>query len=152
MKYCVVFYVLLLSCTSLSAQDAVPLAADPKVEAQVSRLAEELRCVVCQNQTLADSDAPLAGDLRNQIREMAAQNMSDQEIVQYLVARYGDFVLYRPPFKATTALLWLGPFVLLFIAALSVVLIVRRRERPVTAESLSPADSQRLSELLKQEK
>src|SRR5436305_13072664 len=83
---------------------------DAAVEGRLKDLAEELRCLVCQNQTIADSNAPLALDLRNQIRTQIAQGRSDDEIRSYMVERYGDFVLYKPPFKATTAILWLAPF------------------------------------------
>ena len=98
------------------AQDAQPVAADPALEARVMRLSEELRCLVCQNQTLADSNAPLAVDLRNQVRGMLAGGKSEHEAIDYLVERYGDFVLYRPPFKATTALLWGGPALIVLLA------------------------------------
>src|SRR5207245_11469173 len=95
------------------AKEAAPAAADPALEQRVMTLAAELRCLVCQNQTLADSNAPLAEDLRNQVREKMRQGASDSEIVDYMVARYGDFVLYRPPVKATTLMLWFGPLLLL---------------------------------------
>ena len=86
---------------------------DSSVEKRTAALAQELRCLVCQNQTLADSNAPLAMDLRNQIREQLAAGKSERDVKDYMVARYGDFVLYRPPFNAATALLWAGPFLLL---------------------------------------
>src|SRR3990172_7097456 len=86
---------------------------DSSVEKRTAALAQELRCLVCQNQTLADSNAPLAVDLRNQIREQLASGKSERDVKEYMVARYGDFVLYRPPFNAATALLWAGPFLLL---------------------------------------
>jgi cytochrome c-type biogenesis protein CcmH len=103
---------------------------DPVVEARLKDLGEELRCLVCQNQTIADSHAQLAEDLRNQIRAMVRQGKSDDEIRAYMVERYGDFVLYKPPLKATTLLLWLGPFVLLAIGAVVVVSIARSRRAP----------------------
>jgi cytochrome c-type biogenesis protein CcmH len=92
-------------------------------------LEEELRCLVCQNQTLADSNAPLAEDLRREVRELAAQGKNDQEIKDYLVARYGDFVLYKPPVKQTTWLLWFGPFALLAGGAVVWAMVLRRRGR-----------------------
>jgi cytochrome c-type biogenesis protein CcmH len=101
---------------------------DPAVEARLKALGEELRCLVCQNQTLADSNAPLAEDLRNEIRGQIAKGKSDDEIREYLVDRYGDFVLYRPPWKATTLLLWLGPFVLLAVGAWIFARVVRSRK------------------------
>ena len=111
----------LLQSVISSAEEAQPLQADVVVEAQVQRLSEELRCLVCQNQTIADSHAELAQDLKQEIREMAAKGMSDQAIIDYLVARYGDFVRYRPPLKASTLLLWLGPFALMLAGAIGLV-------------------------------
>jgi cytochrome c-type biogenesis protein CcmH len=108
---------------------------DPRLEERVSALSNELRCLVCQNQTLADSNAPLAVDLRNTIREQLAKGASEREVVDFMTARYGDFVLYRPPLKATTLLLWLGPFVLLVGGALVFIRRVRKRpEEPALAE------------------
>ena len=103
---------------------------DPVVEARLKALAEELRCLVCQNQTIADSNAALALDLRNEIREQISQGKSDDEIRAYMVARYGDFVLYRPPWKATTVLLWVGPFALLALGIAILCMNVRRRRAP----------------------
>jgi len=95
----------------------------------VHQIAVELRCLVCQNQTIADSNAPLALDLRGQVREMVKRGDSQQQIIDYMTARYGDFVLYRPPVKSTTALLWFGPFVLLVVGVVVFVLVLRRRTR-----------------------
>lgn len=107
---------------------AVALAqTDPALDARLKLLEEELRCLVCQNQSLADSSAPLAEDLRREVRELATHGKSDDEIKQFLVARYGDFVLYRPPVKSTTWLLWFGPFVLLAGGAVVWWLVARRR-------------------------
>jgi len=116
---------LLLAATApwAFAKEAVPAAVDPALEQRVMAVSAELRCLVCQNQTIADSSAPLAEDLRNQVREKIRQGASDSEIVDYMVARYGDFVRYRPPFKLTTALLWFGPLLLL---AAGFVVLVRR--------------------------
>ncbi len=110
-------------------REAPPLAEDPAVEARVMHLATVLRCLVCQNQTLADSNAELAVDLRNQVRAQVKAGRSDEEIIDYLVARYGDFVLYRPPVKATTMLLWAGPFVLLVAGLAGLIVTLRRRAR-----------------------
>jgi len=115
---------------------------DPAVEARLKELGEELRCLVCQNQTIADSAAPLAVDLRNQIREQVRAGRSDDQIRDYMVARYGDFVLYRPPLKGTTLLLWIGPFVLLLAGAAIVVYIARSR-RAVQGAPEVPAQRQR---------
>lgn len=115
----------------LAAAIALPHAAlaqdDPVLDARLKRLEEELRCLVCQNQSLADSNAPLAEDLRREVRGLAVTGKSDDEIKQFLVARYGDFVLYRPPVKSTTWLLWFGPFVLLVAGGVVWWLIARRR-------------------------
>jgi len=104
---------ILLLLPLLAAAEARPLADDPAVEARLKTLSQELRCLVCQNQTLADSNAPLAEDLRREIRELIAKGMTDKEITDYLVERYGDFVRYRPPLKSQTLLLWVGPTLLL---------------------------------------
>ena len=109
------------------AKDARPAAADPALEKRVMALSSELRCLVCQNQTIADSNADLASDLRKEIREKMQQGASNSEIIDFMVARYGDFVLYRPPFKATTLLLWLGPLLLL---AGGLAALFRRLARP----------------------
>ncbi|MEO5695036.1 MAG: cytochrome c-type biogenesis protein [Usitatibacter sp.] len=114
---------------------------DPLVESRLRSLGEELRCLVCQNQTIADSNAPLAHDLRTQIREQIARGRSDGDIRDYMVERYGDFVLYRPPLRSTTVLLWLGPFALLLGGAGVFVYTVRRR-RSVAAKEL-PISAQR---------
>lgn len=117
-------------------------------EARLKHLAVELRCLVCQNQTLADSSAPLAEDLRREVRGMIAKNMSDQEIIDFLVARYGDFVRYRPPLKATTALLWLGPFFLLVIGGTTLAVALRRRAKKLTDPALSDEDHRTVAQLL----
>jgi cytochrome c-type biogenesis protein CcmH len=119
---------------------------DPALEKRVAGLAHELRCLVCQNQTLAESNAPLAVDLRNQIREQLQAGASEQDVIDFMVARYGDFVLYRPPFKATTLALWLGPFLLL---ALGIAVLVRRLlRRRVPGPQLSDAERARAARLL----
>ena len=103
---------------------------DARTEQRLKELAEELRCLVCQNQTIADSNAPLALDLRNQIRTQIGQGKSDEQIRDYMVERYGDFVLYKPPFKASTLVLWLGPLMLLVAGAgVFWTVVVRRRPR-----------------------
>ena len=114
-------------------------------ENRIRHLEEKLRCLVCQNQSLADSNAELAGDLRKQVRDQVAAGRSDDEIVAYLVQRYGDFVLYEPPFKATTALLWVGPF-LLFAAAAGFLLVAVRRRRNAPEEAALVPDEKRLVE------
>jgi cytochrome c-type biogenesis protein CcmH len=128
--------------------EATPLAENPQIEARLKVLAVELRCLVCQNQTLADSNAPLAEDLRREVREMIAKNMSDKEIIDFLVTRYGDFVLYRPPLKTTTTLLWVGPFLLLIGGAIALVMALRRRQKKVADVALSEAERNRVAQLL----
>ena len=129
------------------AKEAAPAAADPVLEQRVTALVSELRCLVCQNQTLADSNAPLAEDLRNQVREKMRQGESDNQIVDYMVARYGDFVLYRPPLKLTTVLLWFGPLLLL---AGGFVVLLRRvlRRRPAQDLQMTESERKRALELL----
>lgn len=119
---------------------------DPVLEQRVRALSLQLRCLVCQNQTLADSNAPLAEDLRNQIREQLGRGASEQEVVDFLVARYGDFVLYNPPLKASTALLWSGPF--LFLALGFFILIFRMKRRKAEQLPLSDDEHRRAMRLL----
>ena len=127
-----------------AAGEAAPLAENPQAEARLKALAVELRCLVCQNQTLADSNAPLAEDLRREVREMIAKNMSDKEIIDFLVTRYGDFVRYRPPLKTTTTLLWVGPFLLLIGGAIALVMALRRRQKKLDDVALSDAERNRV--------
>jgi cytochrome c-type biogenesis protein CcmH len=130
------------------AGEARPLADDPVSEARLKHLAVELRCLVCQNQTLADSNAPLAEDLRREVREMIAKNMSDQEIIEFLTARYGDFVLYRPPLKASTTLLWVGPFLLVIVGATALIITLRRRAGKVVDVPVTEDEHRRVEQLL----
>lgn len=124
---------------------------DPVVEKRLSDLSEELRCLVCQNQSIADSHADLAIDLKNQIREMIVAGKSDEEIKSYLTQRYGDFVLYRPPVKGSTWLLWGGPFVLLATGVFILIRVMRRRRAIADAEGAAPlgeAERSRVRQLL----
>jgi cytochrome c-type biogenesis protein CcmH len=130
-----------------TAKEAAPAAADPVLEQRVMALSSELRCLVCQNQTLADSNADLATDLRKQIREKMRQGASDADVIDFLVARYGDFVLYRPPFKATTFLLWLGPLLLLAAGFAALIVRVLRRRRTQEVE-MTAAERTRAADLL----
>jgi cytochrome c-type biogenesis protein CcmH len=138
---------LLLAASAASAKEALPEAADPALEARMVRITSELRCLVCQNQTIADSNAALAVDLRREARELLRQGKSDADVIDYMTARYGDFVLYRPPLKATTVLLWFGPFLLLALGAFVLVRRVRR-QRDETPAPLSQAEHARAAELL----
>jgi len=142
-------YLFLAAATSAAlARDAAPLADDPALEQRVMRLASELRCLVCQNETLADSRADLAIDLRNQVREQMRAGKSDDEIKAWLTQRYGDFVLYRPPVKSSTWLLWFGPFVLLVVAGATFVLYLRRRRARTEGVQLSAEERRHAQALL----
>ncbi len=121
------FSLALLTSAAATAADAPLAAADPALEAKMLSIAAELRCLVCQNQTIADSHAGLAIDLRNQVRDMLKAGKSEAQILSYMTERYGDFVLYRPPFKATTYLLWFGPLLLFAIGAYALIATLRRR-------------------------
>jgi len=127
---------------------ASPLSADPALEARVLKIAEELRCLVCQNETIAASQADLAKDLRQQIREQLTQGRTQAQILDFMAQRYGDFVLYRPPLQFSTVLLWAGPFVLLLVAAVVLLMNIRRRDPQTGAAPLSPAELQRAQRLL----
>ncbi len=142
---------LVLMTLNAFAKEAAPLAQDPALEARLMRLSKELRCLVCQNETLADSQAGLANDLRNEVREKMRQGMSDVEIKHYLTQRYGDFVLYRPPVKSITWLLWFGPFILLLGAAASLLFFLKRQRRTLDETPLNAVDAARVQSLLKQE-
>jgi cytochrome c-type biogenesis protein CcmH len=122
---------------SAGAKEAPLAAADPVVEARMLRIAEELRCLVCQNQTIADSHAPLAEDLRQQVREMIARGDTDKQIIDFMTQRYGDFVLYRPPLKSTTAALWFGPLVML-VGGLGIFVAVLRRRNRLAPDQFEP--------------
>jgi len=139
--------VFLMLCNPAFGKEAAPAAEDPALEQRVTAISGELRCLVCQNQTIADSNAPLAIDLKNQVREKIKQGQSDSQIIDYMVARYGDFVLYRPPFKVTTLVLWLGPLLLL---AAGLFALFRRlaRRRTVVETELSGAEHERAAKLL----
>ena len=130
------------------AKEAAPLATDPALETRVMLISEELRCLVCQNQTIADSHAELAVDLRNQIRAKLQQGQSPQQIRDFMVERYGDFVLYRPPLKATTVLLWVGPFALLALGAIALARTIRQRNRRVATSAPSDAELARARRML----
>lgn len=149
---------LLALCLALGAHcafagEAAPLAADPVAEKRLQALSEELRCLVCQNQSIADSHAELADDLRREIRGMIQAGKSDKEIVDFMVARYGDFVLYRPPFKAATVLLWVGPLLLMLAGIAALLRNLKRRNRQIGDDApLSDADARRADALLNETK
>ncbi|MDP3032495.1 MAG: cytochrome c-type biogenesis protein CcmH [Rhodocyclaceae bacterium] len=143
--------VALLIVSPVFAKEATPLAEDPVVEKRLIHISEELRCLVCQNESLAGSQAELAQDLRREVRDLIKQGNSDQQIKDFLVSRYGDFVLYRPQLKPTTWLLWGGPFVLLIVGLVVLVSYLRRRSKLIVEAPLSEEDRKRAEILLKGE-
>ncbi|MCB1868886.1 MAG: cytochrome c-type biogenesis protein CcmH [Gammaproteobacteria bacterium] len=124
---------------------------DPAKEARYKRLIEELRCLVCQNQNLADSNAELAEDMRRITYEMISRGESDEQVITFMVQRYGEFVLYRPPFQTSTVMLWVGPFVILGAAVLVLLTIIRRRTKEQAA-SLTAEEHARARQLLDDQK
>jgi cytochrome c-type biogenesis protein CcmH len=130
------------------AQTAQPTTDDPATNKRAVYLAEELRCLVCQNQTIADSHAELAVDLRRQIREQIAQGRSDSQIIDYMVERYGDFVLYRPPLKGTTLFLWFGPPALLLGGLAFLFYYLKSRRKRVEEQQFSDSDRREAQRLL----
>ena len=148
-------YLLLCLCLCLPlfayAGEARDLAADPVLEKRMIGLAENLRCLVCQNESLASSHADLAEDLRREVREQMKKGMTDQQIIDYLVARYGDFVLYDPPVKQATLLLWYGPFALLLLGCGVLVYQMKKRMKHLREADFSDADAKRAAALLNDE-
>jgi cytochrome c-type biogenesis protein CcmH len=133
------------------AGEAKDMAADPVLEKRMIGLAENLRCLVCQNESLASSHAELAEDLRREVREQMSKGKNDQEIIDYLVARYGDFVLYNPPVKSYTVLLWFGPFAMLLLGAGVLLFQLRKRRQTVQESVLTPEAQERAASLLNEE-
>ena len=134
----------------VQAKEAALLAEDPVVEKRLIHISEELRCLVCQNESLASSRAELANDLREEVRKLIRQDKSDSQIKDYLVARYGDFVLYKPEVKPLTWVLWFGPFLLLAMGVIGMALYLRQRQSEQTAiTSLSDEDRLKVQTLLK---
>jgi cytochrome c-type biogenesis protein CcmH len=138
----------LLLCVLLGVaqgKEAAPAAADPVLEARMQKIAVELRCLVCQNQTIADSPAGLSDDLRREIREQLQRGASDEQVVQYMTDRYGDFIRYRPPVKGSTMPLWIGPLVLLVLGVAVLVIALRRRAR-LAPDRFDPDDDDEAGE------
>jgi len=147
MKYLLMLLICLLPTFSY-AGEAKDLADDPVLEKRMVNLAQNLRCLVCQNESLASSRSDLAKDLRQEVRDQMKKGMTDQEIIDYLVSRYGDFVLFDPPMKSYTILLWYGPFALLLIGLVGLVLQLRKRKNTVPETQLSAVQVQRAAALL----
>ena len=134
------------------ADEATPLASDPALEQRLISISEEMRCLVCQNESLSGSRSELAQDLRREIRDLIKQGKTDAEIRTFMVDRYGDFILYRPPVKPTTWLLWIGPFVLMFAGIVALLMYLRRRNTQVATISLSDDENKRIDALLRDDK
>ena len=149
MKYWLALILALQCAISAYAGEATPLAEDPVVEQRLIAISEELRCLVCQNESLAGSRADLAEDLRRELRTLIKANKTDAEIMEYMVSRYGDFVRYRPAVKPLTWMLWFGPFLLLIGALAWLVRMVRRSQRNTGAVVLDPAQRAKAQSLLK---
>ena len=148
MKIFLVMIFCALSLSSPFAKDATPLADDPVTEQRLISISEEMRCLVCQNESLAGSRSDLANDLRREIRTLIKEGKSDDQIRSFMVERYGDFVLYRPPVKPITWLLWIGPFMILLIGIAVLFTYLRRRNSAVTTIALSDDDNKRIDALL----
>ena len=130
------------------ANDAAPLADDPVTEQRLISISEEMRCLVCQNESLAGSRSDLANDLRREIRTLIKEGKSDEQIRSFMVERYGDFVLYRPPVKPITWLLWIGPFVILIVGIGFLLSYLRRRNANLVAKDLTAEENQKIDALL----
>lgn len=149
-KSLIIFIFLFISGVNAAfAAEAKPVSDDPALELRVQRLANELRCLVCQNQTIADSHAPLAVDLRNQVREQLREGKSEEEILSYMEQRYGDFVRYRPAVKLQTLVLWLGPFVLLAGGLFALLRHLRRRRQLSEGDELPQSRLEEAAMLLR---
>lgn len=149
MKHKLFVLLCLVSLISFSwSKEAIPLAQDPAIEQRMMAISEEMRCLVCQNESLAGSRADLAQDLRNELRQLLKDGKSDAEIKEFMVSRYGDFVLYRPPVKRATWLLWLGPFVLLVMAILFLLKHLREQPHREETSEMTDDEKQRLKRLL----
>lgn len=146
-----VLVALLVSASPLQAKEAAPLAEDPVLEQRMLAISEELRCLVCQNESLAGSHAELANDLRREIRTLIQDGRSDAEIMEFMVSRYGDFVRYRPPLKGTTLLLWFGPGLLLVVGLASLLRYLRRRDQAIDDRPLSTDEQNRAETLLQEQ-
>lgn len=151
MKRLIAFLLLALSLASGLAKEATPMAEDPAIEQRLLVISEEMRCLVCQNESLAASRSELAQDLRRELRTLIKQGKTDSEIREFMVSRYGDFVLYRPPVKATTWLLWFGPFLLVVVAVAVLLVYLRRRNRAVAGGANLTEDELKRAQALLQE-
>jgi cytochrome c-type biogenesis protein CcmH len=146
----IVALLLSTALTNVHAKEAAPMAEDPLVEKRLIHISEELRCLVCQNESLASSRAELANDLREEVRKLIRQDKSDGQIKEYLVTRYGDFVLYKPEVKPLTWVLWFGPFLLLVLGVIGMSVYLRQRQATQSkTQALSDEDRRKVQEILK---
>ena len=148
MRRILLIAVCVFSLGNAFAKDAAPLADDPITEQRLISISEEMRCLVCQNESLAGSRSDLANDLRREIRVLIKEGKSDDQIRSFMVERYGDFILYRPPVKPLTWLLWIGPFVILGLGVAGLLMYLRRRDSSVPNVALTDADNQKIDALL----
>lgn len=148
----IIVLLVLIAPATIWAKEAVPVAENLEIEKRMLKLTENLRCLVCQNETIADSRADFSNDIRREIREQIKANKSDQEIIQFMVDRYGDFVLYDPPMKPTTLLLWFGPIALFLTGFGVLIMYLRRRREQIEDVSLSEAQLKKAEALLKDNK
>lgn len=152
-KTVVIFLFLIFIIPSVAwSKEAIPVAEDPEVEKRMLALTMDLRCLVCQNESIADSRAEFSNDIRREIREQIKANKNDQEIIQFLVDRYGDFVLYNPPIKPTTILLWFGPIALFIVGFGSLIIYLKRRRGQIEDMPLSEAQLKKAEALLNENK
>ena len=148
MRRILLIAVCVFSLGNAFAKDAAPLADDPVTEQRLISISEEMRCLVCQNESLAGSRSDLANDLRREIRILIKEGKSDDQIRSFMVERYGDFVLYRPPVKPVTWLLWIGPFVILGLGIAGLLIYLRRRNSSLPDITLTDTDNQKIDALL----
>ena len=152
-KGLIILFLLFLLVPSVGwSKEAIPVAEDPEIEKRMLALTMDLRCLVCQNESIADSRADFSNDIRREIREQIKANKTDPEIIQFLVDRYGDFVLYNPPMKPTTILLWSGPIILFVIGFGSLIAYLRHRREQIEEVSLSEAQLKKAEALLNENK
>ena len=150
MKIIYALMLALLACGGAMAKEATQLAEDPVVEQRLIVISEEMRCLVCQNESLAGSRSDLANDLRRELRTLIKQGKTDAEIREFMVSRYGDFVLYRPPVKPSTWLLWAGPFALMILGVVALFVYLRRRSADVGTDVLTDDERKRAEAMLQE--
>ena len=150
MKIIYALMLVLLACGGAIAKEATQLAEDPVVEQRLIVISEEMRCLVCQNESLAGSRSDLANDLRRELRTLIKQGKTDAEIREFMVSRYGDFVLYRPPVKPSTWLLWAGPFALMILGVVALFVYLRRRSADVGTDVLTDDERKRAEAMLQE--